>query len=414
MTSRPPMWRFVILGMMLGMAGLPIYLHAPKFYSDTYSLSLTSLGLVLFALRGLDVIQDPILGMIAARTVRFGAAPLWIAVVIMGLGMLALFSPVIFLPPLVWFCLSLAAVFSGFSFLYIRVYALGLQYYSDHASMMRLSQMREGGNLLGVCLAAMAPTVLLPVTPIPFFGFAVGFVVVCVIAVAGVSGVSGAKASAGIITPPTIDPRPILQDHSLRQLLILGGFNALPVAVTSTLFLFFVEYRLGAGQLAGPLLIGFFLSAAVSAPVWSALARRFDAFSVLMGAMVLSVVCFVGAYTLTTGDSGYFALICVLSGATLGADMVILPAVFSVQLGQTRDASQDVAFGLWTFVSKLSLAITAITVLPAVAMFGFDPNTTPSVQGLNALSVAYALVPCLLKLAALAMVWHIKRSKSVA
>jgi GPH family glycoside/pentoside/hexuronide:cation symporter len=65
-------------------------------------------------------------------------------------------------------------------------------------------------------------------------------------------------------------------------------------------------------------------------------------------------------------------------------------------------------------VSKLSLAIAAITVLPAVAMFGFDPNSTPSVQGLNALSVAYALVPCLLKLAALAMVWHIKRSKSVA
>lgn len=400
------MWRFAILGLMLGMAGLPIYLHAPKFYSDTYAVSLTSLGLVLFALRGLDVIQDPVLGVIAARTARFGAWPLWGAVGVMGLGMLALFSPIIFLPPIFWFCLSLVAVFSGFSFLYIRVYALGLHHYPDHTAMMRLSQMREGGNLLGVCLAAIAPTAFAPAMDDPFFGFALAFVVVACVAVAGVSRWAVTDHAA---VAPAVDPMPILRDHGLRALLVLGGLNALPVAVTSTLFLFFVEYRLGAGDWAGPLLIGFFLSAAVSAPLWSALARRYNAFAVLGWAMVLSIVCFVWAFTLQSGDIAYFALICVLSGATLGADMVILPAVFSVQLGLVRDASQDVAFGLWTFVSKLSLAIAAITVLPAVALFGFDPNAAPSVQGLYALSVAYALVPCLLKLAALAMVWHIKR-----
>ena len=75
------------------------------------------------------------------------------------------------------------------------------------------------------------------------------------------------------------------------------------------MFLFFVEYRLDAGAWAGPLLIGFFLSAAVSAPLWSALAQRYDAFVVLAWALVLSVVCFVWAYTLQSGDIAYFALI---------------------------------------------------------------------------------------------------------
>lgn len=402
------MWRFAIFGLMLGMAGLPIYLHAPKFYSDTYALSLTSLGMVLFGLRGLDVVQDPVLGMIAARTARFGVWPLWVAVAVMGLGMVALFSPIIFLPPIIWFCLSLAAVFSGFSFLYIRVYSLGLHHYPGRTDMMRLSQIREGGNLLGVCLAAIAPTAFAPLIDYPFFGFALGFVIVACVAVAGIARFS---VSDHKVMPPVINPMPILRDNNLRTLLMLGGVNALPVAVTSTLFLFFVEYRLAAGNWAGPLLIGFFLSAAASAPLWSGLARRYDAFSVLGWAMVLSIICFIGAFTLQSGDIAYFALICALSGATLGADMVILPAVFSVQLGLVRDVSQDVAFGLWTFVSKLSLAIAAITVLPAVALFGFDPNTIPTVQGLYALSVAYALVPCLLKLAALGMVWHIKRGK---
>ncbi len=69
---------------------------------------------------------------------------------------------------------------------------------------------------------------------------------------------------------------------------------------------------------------------------------------------LLAVARFVGAALLGPGSALTFAAVCVASGATLGADMVILPAMFSVALTQAGlSASQ--AFGLWSFAGKLGL-----------------------------------------------------------
>ena len=52
---------------ILSGAGLPIYIYAPKYYADTFGVSLTALGTLLFALRLIDVVQDPVLGWISDR-----------------------------------------------------------------------------------------------------------------------------------------------------------------------------------------------------------------------------------------------------------------------------------------------------------------------------------------------------------
>ena len=83
---------------------------------------------------------------------------------------------------------------------------------------------------------------------------------------------------------------------------------------------------------AGPLLILFFLSAGVSVPVWARLSTRLGPKTVLLIAMPLAILGFVGAAFLAPGNMAAFALICIASGAALGADMVILPAMFSVAL----------------------------------------------------------------------------------
>ena len=54
--------RLALFSAMIAMAGLPIYIHAPKFYVDSYQISLGTLGATLFGLRLLDVVQDPFLG----------------------------------------------------------------------------------------------------------------------------------------------------------------------------------------------------------------------------------------------------------------------------------------------------------------------------------------------------------------
>ena len=49
----------------------------------------------------------------------------------------------------------------------------------------------------------------------------------------------------------------------------------------------------------------------------------------LLTAMVLAILSFAGAASLVGGDVWIFAVICVLSGATIGADLTLLPALFA-------------------------------------------------------------------------------------
>ena len=96
-------------------------------------------------------------------------------------------------------------------------------------------------------------------------------------------------------------------------------------------------------------------------------------------------------------------MICVASGAALGADMTLLPAMFSARMEKIAPGAAG-AFGLWSFVSKFSLALAAVTLLPALQAAGFEPGETNGDAALLALSLAYGAVPCLLKLLAIALV----------
>lgn len=395
------LWPWSLFAALIAMAGLPIYIHAPKFYVDSYGVSLASLGGVLALLRLFDVVQDPVLGWMAeAGRARRG---FWVAVAagIMALAMLGLFAVTPPVAPLLWFAVTLTVLFTAFSFLTIVFYGEGvgraLRLQGGH---VRLAGWREAGSLLGVCLAAVAPVVLGSVTDRPFAGFAAGFAVLAVVAVVAMRA-EWSGAGAAVANPVALF-RPVLADRVARRLLVLALINAAPVAVTSTLFLFFVESRLGAGGSEGGLLLLFFLAAAASTPIWTRLAQGYGPKRVLLAGMALAIAAFLWAAALGTGDTLAFAVICVVSGAALGADMVLLPALFARRLGELG-AGESAAFGLWSFVSKLSLALAAAVLLPALQASGFVSGEENSESALWALTVCYALVPCALKCMAIAL-----------
>lgn len=384
----------------LAAAGLPIYIHAPKFYVDSYGVSLGVLGVVLFALRLVDFVQDPFLGWLSGITRAWRGAMVAGAALIMALGMLGLFAVPPMLPPLLWFALTLTALFSAFSFLMITFYATGVQRAAilGAGGHVRLAAWRETGGLLGVCLAAAAPTALMLVTDAPFTAFAAGFAAMALVSVWAMRGewqVSGPL-------PEVTGFRVILADPVARKLLLVALVNATPVAVTSTLFLFFVESRLQAPGWEGPLLVLFFLSAALAAPIWGWLAQRFTARAVLIAGMGLSVLAFGYAAFLGAGDMAAFTVICLASGAALGADMTLLPALFAARMARIAPEAGQ-AFGLWSLVTKFTLAIAAVTLLPLLEARGFvsgGPNTDGA---LWTLTLLYALVPCALKLLAIGL-----------
>jgi GPH family glycoside/pentoside/hexuronide:cation symporter len=82
--------------------------------------------------------------------------------------------------------------------------------------------------------------------------------------------------------------------------------------------------------------------------------------------------------------------------------MTLLPALFSARMARIAPEAGQ-AFGLWSLVTKFTLAIAAVTVLPLLEARGFvsgGPNTDGA---LWMLTLLYALVPCALKLLAIGL-----------
>lgn len=411
----PRLGAWALFAGLISVAGLPIYIHAPKFFVDTYGVGLGTLGVVLSLLRLIDVVQDPLLGWVVARWRAYRRVMVAVGAGAMAVAMVGLFAVVPPIAPLGWFALMMAVLFSGFSLLGIAFYAQGVRKAQTLGARghIRLAGWREGGALVGVSLAAVAPVVLGLVFDRPFAAFAFGFVGMTVLALWAMRREWDAPAIACAprdALPDLAAPEAqaagwpvsvVLRDPLSRRLLGIAFLNAAPVAVTSTLFLFYVESRLAAPGLEGPLLLAFFLAAAVSVPGWSLAAQHFGARRVLLAGMGLAIVTFAFAATLGAGDAGLFALVCLASGAALGADMTLLPALFARRMAVIAPEA-GVGFGLWAFVSKMTLALAAVVLLPVLDMQGFQGSESPQ-SALNLLAMLYALLPCALKLFAMAL-----------
>lgn len=396
--------RVSLYAFVLAAAGIPLYIHLPRFVSVELGISLASLGAILLAIRVVDLVQDPFLGWLIDRfpkaQLSFGMA----AIVGLAVGFPLLFSraDVLAAGGLGALALVLVLLFSAYSLGMILLYGRSatLARVPTSAELLKLAGWREAGMLLGVIFAALLPTILVSLGAsgqgYGLFGW--------VLAVAALGlGVLSAPIWLRPVVPGERFSLVELRQAGAIRLLLLALVNSLPVAITSTLFLFFVEDRLALQGLAGPLLVLFFLSAGISVPLWTRAAARFGGRMTLLIAMPLAIGAFVGAAFLASGNILAFAAICVASGAALGADMVILPALFSVSLTKAR-LSAALAFGIWSFAGKLALALAAFLVLPALQVSGFEPGAPNKPEALQALNIAYAVVPCVLKLFALALV----------
>lgn len=397
--------RVSLYAMMLAAAGIPLYIHLPRFASVNLGIGLGVIGTVLLVIRLIDLVQDPLIGWAIDRWPRAQSLFAMLAAVGLAVGFPLLFTleagPHVVARLIVILVLLFSAYSLGMILLYGRSATLARE--GTPQELMTLAAYREAGMLAGVVIAAIAPAVLMGLGAggrgYPAFGLFLGALAVVV----------------ALLTRPAWRRRAVLGERlSLEglgeagalRLLALALVNSLPVAITSTLFLFFVEDRLQLEGMAGPLLIVFFLSAGLSVPLWARMSQRIGSRPTLLVAMPLAILGFIGAAFLAPGNLVGFAVICVASGAALGADMVILPAMFSVALTRAG-LKASMAFGIWSFAGKLGLALAAFAVLPLLEGSGFAPGEINDEGALSMLNFSYAVLPCILKLAALVLVFRL-------
>lgn len=394
--------RYGALGLPLAFVALPLYVVLPSHYAREFGIPLATLGAVLLGARAFDAIADPLIGRAADRWLADGAARAWwaiaIAALVLAIGFTALFFPLVSSPSglLVWCALTLALTYLGYSGVTVVHQSWGARLGGDAPQRARIVAWREGLALAGVLIASVLPSVA---------GLAVTAAVLAVLLWVGVLWLRAApQPAASIDAAPPVSMLLPFATPAFRRLLTVYLVNGIASAVPATLVLFFIRDRLQLPSYEPLFLASYFAAGALSIPLWVRAVRWIGLERAWLTSMGLTIAVFSWATTLGAGDVIAYVTVCAFSGIALGADLTLPSAILAgvIQRAGHGERAEGAYFGWWNFATKLNLALAAGIALPALAWFGYQPGSR-SPQALSALTTAYCLLPCLLKLIAAAL-----------
>ncbi len=421
---------FGLLALPLAALGIPLFILLPAVYADDLGLGFAAVGTALLLARLSDAATDPLVGWLSDR-VRLpgGWRRPWI---VLGTGLAMAAVAALFLvdgaaPPsltyLLWWSVLL---YFGWTLMQVPYTAWAVDLSGEYHERTRVMGYREGFVVVGTVLAVALPSLLglSGVAALNAVGW--GLLVLFPLA-AAITLLSVAEPVRTAVQPGHEAGRAIgwraggrllLANRPFLRLLLGYFLNGLANGLPATLFIPFVTYRLGQPDWAGPLLLVYFLAGLLSVPVWLRLSRRIGKHRAWCWAMLGTCAVFVGAPLLGTGDAALFAVICVLTGATLGADLVLPGAmqadVIDVDRAGGGGERSGLYVALWGLATKASLALAVGIAFPALEALGFSTGPDGAVaHGAVAagtattlgLALLYAALPIPLKLAAIALLW---------
>lgn len=412
-----PLFFYALPAMPLAAIALPLYIIVPSFYAASFAIPLEAIGAVLLAIRLIDAVTDPVFGWLADRvSLPIGRRR---GFFLASLPLTALSAFMLFWPPADAGLLHLAlwgtALSIGTTWTILPYTAWGAELSGDYHERVRVSAWREGATLIGSLLAIS----------LPFAGgiekaeglHGLAWIAVLIVTLLPLTGLLAAWC---VPEPDDRSVRRLTIRESLthlaanRPFLRLGSaflLNSFANAIPASLFIYFVTAGLAAPGYEGPLLFAYFLSAILGVPLAVAASARFGKHRAWSVSMALACLVFSTAGFLGEGDIAIFAVICVITGLLLGFDLALPPAIQAdvidhdtVRSGEQRSG---LYFAAWSFITKLSLALSAGIVFPILGLAGFSTTAgeAQSVVALNTLGVLYAWLPILPKLAAIALMW---------
>lgn len=400
--------RYGLLGAPLAFAALPLYVLLPNHYAAQLGVPLGSLGGVLLAARALDAVIDPWLGRLAdrrfamARTQVLGLAAL--AAVLLGVGFVALFCPprLALSLLLAWCATALVVTYLGYSALGVLHQAWGARLGGGAQAQARIAGWREGLALVGVLIASVLPSLagIGAMVAACLIGLTAGWLALARAPYAAATGASARVAGA------TAQP---WRQTSFRALLAVFLVNGVASAVSATLVLFFVRDRLQVPAFEPLFLGGYFAAGALSMPLWVRAVARWGLVPTWLIGMALAVLAFSGTVMLGVGDVAPFTAVCLASGVALGADLTIPGALLTgvIQRAGHAQRLEGAYLGWWNCATKLNLALAAGLALPALQALGYRPGVRDA-AALGALAIAYAVLPCVLKVLAAALLFGLR------
>lgn len=395
-----PLAAYATLRMPLALMELPLFVLLPSFYGGTLGMDLALVGAILFAVRLIDAIADPMIGAaIDRQRARIGYLP-WIR---WGLACLVAGFAALFTPPVAGFALwAWLAVTSTLTCLAYSVVSIAYQCWGaglgqGDADRARVTATREAFGLAGVLAASALLSPERARELVVAFGL---LALLCGAATAWWPAPTAGTVATAHADRPGPGWRETVGRPAFRWLIAAFLVNGVATAIPATLVLFFVQDVLDAdGATSAIVLATYFLAGAAGMPLWVVAARRIGLRNAWLLGMASSVLAFAWTLGLGPGDVVPFIAVCVLTGLALGSDLAVPSALLASVIADAGHSGRGEGryFGAWNLAIKLSLAAAAGVALPLLDALGYAPGRA---GGALALSIVYAALPCGLKLAA--------------
>ena len=411
--SKLSLFQYSILALPLAFASLPLYVHAPDFYTRDLGLGIGLVGIILLTIRLLDAVQDPVIGYISDKHAKHRSSIVTAGVMMLVTGMAAVFyGPPTFIPTALWFALSMIMATTGFSIITINLNMIGGLWHDSPHQRTRISAWREAFALVGLLVASVLPAVLQNFKPAED-AFRIVFWVFGVIMVAGF--VMFTRFMSRISPGHTINKNTTQKGLSFLSLLMgpdrhffgICFLTHLAAALPGVMVLFFIRDYLGAEHLSGLFLFLYFMSGAALMTIWVKLAKRVGKHKAWFVSMLVAVFTFIWAYFLQPGDIIAYGIICILSGIALGADLALPPSILADRITkQNAETEATQYYGLIAFIPKLAIAIASGVSFIILDYLGFAAGGYNAPETMHGLITLYALLPCLIKLGAALYLWR--------
>ncbi len=373
------------------------------------------MGGILLLARLTDVVTDPVVGEICDRTrSRFGQRRPWL---VLAAPLLLLATWQLLMPPAQAGALHLLAwsllAYLAWTMMLLAYTAWGAELSADYHERSVITGTRQAFVMLGVMLAAGLP-VLIGAQPESRAALAGLFTVTAATLVVTLPAAVLLVGEPEQVRPQRLPLRRglglILANAPFRRLLVAYLLNGFANGLPATLFILFVGQVIQAPAAAGPLLLLYFTSGMLAVPFWLRLSRRIGKHRAWAAAMLWACLGFAATPLLGPGDVLPFAVICCLTGLSLGADMALPDAMQAdvVDLDRVMSGSRRTAlfFALWGMATKLALALAVGVAFPILTLIGFSTDGASPPGALLGLTCLYALLPIAVKLVATGLIWR--------
>ena len=409
-----------------------IYVLIGEFYFKNYGLALSIIGSIFIIIRLFDAFTDPIMGYISDNfPLRFGKRKPW---VLIG-GILFIFSTWMLFVPIYqsvdveyfFFWLFISAI--GWTIAYAPYYAMGAELSMDYLERSKVTFCRELFTILGIIFASLLYSLSFDFDNKIFksgIGSNIGLFQICIFSsIFFVLSMFLFLLSKSNSKEVSYDKNNILnifeifislkKQKLMRKLLFSHFINGLANGLPPALFVFYVNSVLKSPEFTGILLFLYFLGALVGVPLWIFISNKLDKHRVWCYAMIYSCFIFIFVLFLEEYDLIFFAIICILSGLALSADLAIPSSIqadiIDLEYLKTGKRLTGQFFAFWGLVSKAAIAISTGVALILLDIIGFKSDENNGKNILFAVSFIYAGLPIILKMFSIYLMWNFKLDK---